>query len=212
MAEKVRAVILCGSPEVDRGFIKNYLNDGDFIICADSGYNIALSLGIKPDLFVGDFDSYLGDVDTGTEVIKLNTHKDDTDSMHCAEFCVKKGFKEVVLLNASGGRLDHTIANLSVLKYLAENGVKAKIETARETVQFLPSGEYTYSNLNGKTFSVIPFGCDKAVVSYEGDVEYPADNLTLDSSLVIGVSNIFRSDNVKVKILSGAVVFIVNGF
>ncbi len=210
MAKKVRAVIICGSPECDLEFIKSFINRGDYIICADSGYNIALSLGVKPDLFVGDFDSYSGDVDTETEVVKLNTHKDDTDSMHCAEFCVKNGFNEVVLLNAAGARLDHTIANLSVLKYLALNGVNAKIETAGETVQFLPQGEYTYSNLNGKTFSAIPFGCDKAVISYEGEVEYPAENLTLDSSLVIGVSNIFRSDKVRVKILSGEALLILN--
>ena len=211
MAEKVRCVIICGSPEYDTEFIKSFINtETDYIICADRGYMTAAEASVKPDLFVGDFDSFGGNVESDIEVIKLNTHKDDTDSMHCAAVAIEKGFKKVVLLAATGERLDHTLANICVLKYLSENGASASIENKKETVQFLPEGEYIYNGCNNKTFSVIPFGCESALVTYEGEVEYPAENLVLKSSLVVGVSNIFRSDSVKINVFSGNAVIIVN--
>mgnify|MGYP002626440075 CR=1 FL=1 len=209
MAEKVRCVIICGSPDTNAEFIKSFVKDTDYVICADSGYKTALSAGIEPDLFVGDFDSYSGEVKNSVEIVKLNTHKDDSDSMHCANLAFDRGFTDVALVGASGGRLDHTLANLYVLRYLSEKGVKASLESDKETVQFLTPGEYNYKN-KGKTFSVFPFACDKTVVSYEGDVEYTASSLCLNSSQVVGLSNIFLGDNVKVRIISGNALIIVN--
>lgn len=211
MAEKVRCVIICGSPEADIDFIKEYINpESDYIMCADAGYLTARRAEIIPDIFVGDFDSYSGDVDESAEVVKLNTHKDDTDSMHCASVAVERGFKRVVLLAATGGRLDHTVANLSVLKYLEENGVEAFVVNKNESVRLLVEGDYAYNNLNGKTFSVLPFACESVRVTFEGEVEYPGEDLELLSSQVLGVSNVFRSDRVKIRILKGIAVLIVN--
>lgn len=208
MAEKIRCVIICGSPEYDADFVKSFINFNDYVMCADSGYKTAVSLGIKPDLFVGDFDSYNGTVGEDVECVKLNTHKDDTDTMHCADLAVKKEFKKVVLLCATGARIDHTLGNFCVLKYLSENNVEASIENPYETVQFLSRGEYIY-NKKGCTFSIIPFACESVTISFEGDVEYPADNLVISSSAVIGVSNVFNADGVKVRIIEGNALFIV---
>ena len=64
-------------------------------------------------------------------------------------------------------------------------------------------GEHSFNNLEGYTFSVFPFGCNEVIVSYEGDVEYKAQSLTLCSSNPMGVSNIFLSDNVKIIVKQG---------
>lgn len=210
MAEKVRCVIICGSPDTDADFVKSFLKPDDYIICADSGYKTSVKSGVKPALFVGDFDSFDGEIESGIELIRLNTHKDDTDSMHCAEVALERGYKNIALLGATGARLDHTIANLSVLEYLRDNGAEAFIENEKEIVQILNEGEYTYSNLIGKTFSVFPFGCAETTVSYIGEVEYPAESLKLMSSRAVGISNIFKSSEVKVIIESGKALFIVN--
>ena len=211
MAEKVRCVIICGSPERDTDFIKSFVKpETDYIICADSGYETALKAGITPDLFVGDFDSYSGVIADNTEIIKLNTIKDDTDTMHCAEVALNKGFKNVVLLSATGGRFDHTIANMCVLKYLCKNGVSASVESVSESIIFSDGGERRFKNLCGKTFSVIPFGCESAVVSYIGDVEYTAEELELKSDDVLGVSNVFKNNDVNIKISGGEALIIIN--
>ncbi len=58
--------------------------------------------------------------------------------------------------------------------------------------------------------SVFPFGCGEITLSYSGEVEYPASRLKLCSSKAVGISNIFKSDSVRVLIESGKALFIVN--
>jgi len=212
MAEKksVRCIIIAGGVSADLGFIKDFIKPDDYVICADSGYDYAKQINLIPNLVIGDFDSYKGSL-PDTEIIKLNTHKDDTDTAHCAKVAVERGFKEVCILGALGGRNDHSFANFCLLQYLSEKGVQGKLVDKNETVEFKAKGIYEYNNLKDKTFSVFPFSCNEAVVSYWGECEYPANNLTLSSSLAMGISNIFRSDSIKVEVRQGNVlIFIEN--
>lgn len=205
-----RCVIICGAPDADVDFIKQSVNPfDDFVICADSGYSYAKEAGIRPNLIVGDFDSFLGDLPEDIPRESLKTHKDDTDSMHCAAVALERGYKDFVLLAATGGRLDHTLANISVLQYLVENGAKAYILSDMEEVYYLPDGLYTFENVEGKTFSVLPFGCPSVIVTYNCNVEYPAKKLRIQSSVAVGVSNIFHDNNAEVAVESGAAVLIL---
>ena len=210
MAEKksVRCIIIAGSPVCDYEFIKSYIKDDDFIICADKGCECAEKLNIIPDLIVGDFDSFSG-VLPDTQIIKLNTHKDDTDTEHCAKEAVLRGFKNVVILNATGARQDHTFANFCVLKYLNDNNVDCKIVDRYETIIVKSTGVYRFKGLNDVTFSVFPFGCSESKVSYIGECEYSGENITLNSSSAKGISNIFRSDNVTIEVLSGNILLFI---
>lgn len=51
------------------------------VIACDRGYEYAARCGIKPDLLLGDFDSYTGALPAGVEVLRLPVEKDDTDTM-----------------------------------------------------------------------------------------------------------------------------------
>lgn len=210
MAEEVlkRCVIVCASPEADASFIKRTIRPDDYIIAADGGMKKLNELKIAPDLFVGDFDSYGGYVPEKTEIIKLNTHKDDTDSMHCASVAVELGFKSVILLGASGGSMSHTFSNYSVLSFLADNSVTASMVDKNETVSVLNKGMYSFNNLKSSEFSLFPFGCESVEVSYIGEVEYPASDLTIRENSSLGKSNVFNSDKVEIEIKNGkAIVF-----
>jgi len=52
-----RIVILANGelPDIDKA--RSLVHNDDYIICADGGTRHALSLGIKPNLIVGDLDS-----------------------------------------------------------------------------------------------------------------------------------------------------------
>ena len=81
--------------------------EGDFLIACDSGLRWCQKEGIVPDLLLGDFDSYTGQLPDGIPVLRFPVRKDDTDAMLAVRHAVEEGFEEVLLLCALGGSLDH---------------------------------------------------------------------------------------------------------
>ena len=75
----------------------------DFIIACDRGYVYARNAGIRPDLLVGDFDSYRGALPADVPVLDLPVEKDDTDTMAAVRWAVSEGFAEIRLYCALGG-------------------------------------------------------------------------------------------------------------
>ena len=205
----MRCVIIAGSPECNTDFITSTVNNDDFVICADKGYLYARNAGIYPDVVVGDFDSFDGKISVDCEIVPLNPHKDDTDTMHSIDIALSRGYKDFLILCGIGGRFDHTFSNVSALQYISEKGGKGLLLSDKEMIEYLPVGEYLFSGYNNKTFSLFPFGCDNVCVSYEG-AEYPLDNYCLRSSVSMGVSNEFLSDEAKIKIHKGNAILIIN--
>ena len=137
VAKNARCVIIAGSPDADIGFIKTAVSGGDYVICADKGYKYAHAAGITPDLIVGDFDSYIGELPPDVDTVRLNVRKDYSDTYVCARYAVDQGFKDIAVLGATGGRLDHSYANLCLLEYLGDNGARACLMSEKEKIFLL---------------------------------------------------------------------------
>lgn len=205
----MRCAIIAGSPETNSDFIKKIIKSDDYVICADKGYLYAKKAGIAPNLIVGDFDSYNDDILDDCEIIKLNTHKDDTDTVHSIDVAFNKGFTDFVILGALGGRTDHSIANISALQYIYSKGGSGVLLSETERIEFLSVGRYVYKDFIGKTFSVFPFGCTKVCISEIG-VEYPLDRYFLESSVPLGISNEFIAYESVIEIYDGNAILIIN--
>lgn len=205
----MRCVIICGSPFCDISYIKSVINKDDYIICADKGYQYAVQAGINPDLVVGDFDSCEIEANGDFEVIALQTHKDDTDTMHAVVIAIERGYDEFLLLGALGGRFDHTLANISVLQYIHQNGARGIIASENEVIEYLSVGKKNFENQNGITFSVFPFGCHRICLSITG-AEYPLNKAFLESSISTGISNVFNSNLSSIEIYDGNAIIILN--
>ena len=206
---KTRCVIISGAPEFDAEFIKTAVKNSDYVICADSGLTAAEKAGVTPDLIVGDFDSYTDSVPNDCEVIRLSVDKDDTDTLHCVKVALDRGFRDFALLAATGSRLDHTLANLSILEFFGENGATGVILSENETVCFICKGEHRFDGNKGKTFSVLPFGCESVTLSYSG-AKYPLVNGTLKHSVAMGISNVFVEDKAAITVHEGRALVIID--
>ena len=112
-----RCVIVSGAPIGDYSRIRRYLRPDDFFIFCDGGLRHRAGLHAEADLIVGDFDSCEKPAG-GAEIIELPREKDDTDTVFAAREAVRHGFDDFLLLGAAGGRMDHTIGNLSLLLWL----------------------------------------------------------------------------------------------
>ena len=79
--------------------------------------------GIVPDLIAGDFDSLGFKPETG-KLLCLPVEKDVTDSYAAAMSAADEGFERIIIFGGTGGRTEHTFANVQLLAALAKRGVK----------------------------------------------------------------------------------------
>lgn len=203
----MRCVIISGSPDTNVEEIKSLCTTDDFIVCADSGYSYAKKAGLTPNLIIGDFDSLKEELPENTEVVKLNTHKDDTDTEHCVMECIRRGYKDFLLLGSIGGRTDHTFANIATLAFLSEYNYNGIARNNGEEIRILKEGTYEMNNKKGLTFSVFPYGCESVNVTYKG-AEYMLNNKTLTYNVSRGISNVFVDNDAEIKINRGRAILL----
>lgn len=203
----MRCVIISGSPDTNVEEIKSLCTSDDFIVCADSGYSFAKKAGLTPNLIIGDFDSLKEELPQNTEVVKLNTHKDDTDTEHCVMECIRRGYKDFLLLGSIGGRTDHTFANIATLAFLSEYNYNGIARNNGEEIRILMEGSYEMNNKKGLIFSVFPYGCESVNVTYKG-AEYMLNNKTLTYNVSRGISNVFVDDEAEITINRGRAILL----
>lgn len=176
------------------------------VIAADGGYLLAQRLFGEPDLAVGDFDS-LGYLPKEVEVITHPSEKDDTDMALAAELAIAGGARELVLLGALGGRLDHTVANLQLLASLAARGVRATAVGADGVaVTALVGGECACfpSSAHG-TLSVFAFGGNAEGVTLKG-LRYPLCESRLTPCYPLGISNELMGEEASISLREGTLL------
>lgn len=199
----MKAIIMSGGQVRDDGFVKELALSGDMLICADSGVMNALRLGLHADICVGDFDSSSPPEDAATEWVTLPTEKDDTDTMSAARIAVERGTDEVLILAGTGSRLDHTIGNLSVLEFLRQRGIKARLIDENNQVFLAGEGIYSIPKAEGEFLSLLPF-CSQPVISVSG-VKYPLERKLLPTDQPLGVSNVILDNEATLKVEKGVV-------
>lgn len=181
-----RCVIIGGAEIKQIDAIRSYLADSDFYIFCDSGLYYAEKLGIEPHLIIGDFDSHPRP-DTDTETITLPREKDDTDTVYAVKEAIKRGFSDFLLVGVVGGRLDHTLGNISVLLMLHSNGIRAKIVDDYSEMEICDSATH-YIDESFSYFSLL--NIDGVCVGVtERNVKFPLENAEISCEYQYGISN-----------------------
>lgn len=178
--------------------------ENDFIIAADAGYELLKSIGISPDITIGDFDS-LGYVPSSKRIV-LPTAKDDTDTGYAVKWAYKEGFRRFELHGCTGGRADHTLANIQTLAMLSRLGCDARMHGKNITYYALTDACIRFDKENCGTVSVFAHGAD-ATVSIQG-LEYELDHADLDPFFPLGVSNSFIGQDSAVTVHSGTALIV----
>lgn len=208
--KKERCVILGSAPvdERERRYIQAQITPEDFLVCADGGYLTARELGRKPGLLIGDLDSCTEPLPPEVEAIHLPVRKDDTDMMYSLKECLGRGYRNFLILGATGGRLDHTVANLCALYYLAMHNAKGVLADRQNETILVPNGRVGLQGTPGDLVSVFPYGASYCTVSYQG-LEYPLDHHRLYPYDPMGVSNCLIGTSAKVTVHEGPALIIM---
>ncbi|NLP25840.1 MAG: thiamine diphosphokinase [Clostridiales bacterium] len=181
--------------------------DNAYIICADSGYLHAKRLEIIPNCIIGDFDTYNGGVPAGIEIIKYKAEKDDTDTMLAVKLALEKGYTDICIFGALGGRFDHTMANIQTLQYIYKHGGNGKIISDNDCIMLQGTGTKTYTRHEGYYFSLLSIS-DKTDGVTTGGLKYNLEDAILTSNFPIGVSNQIMNEFASITIKNGLLLVI----
>ncbi|MBQ2746763.1 MAG: thiamine diphosphokinase [Clostridia bacterium] len=175
----------------------------DFIIAADNGFAVLQKLNITPNLVVGDFDSlgYEPEVD---KKIVLPVKKDDTDLSIALKTALDKGYSDIFVYGAAGGKLDHTFANITLAAETSRKGVNCVFLGDNTNFTALTNGKLCFNGAGGRV-SVFAFGGNAVGVTLKG-VEYELDNATLEAFVPLGVSNAFCGTDAEISVKSGTLI------
>lgn len=206
-----RCVIFGGGEISDQRYVRNLITAEDYIICADSGYSYCSQMGIIPHLVLGDFDSYRGDVSKKCEIIRYEVQKNDTDTMLAVKAAIERGYDDLLLIGMTGGRLDHTIANIQTVVYAVKQGVGAEILDKNCIITAITGGQSITVPFRSR-FSVSVFAhSDIATGVCIKNAKYELDNQTIDNIFPLGVSNSFlENQDISISVESGILVIISN--
>ena len=203
----MRAVIISGGRIIDYEFTKSQIADNDTIICADSGYNHAAQMGLLVSAVVGDFDS-IGDtvIAKNTATMRVPAKKDLTDTELALGYARERGYRDFLFIAAMGTRLDHSLANILLLKGCIERGEHAVIVDEHNKIM-LTNSALILNEPPGSTVSLIPLDNCHDVITQ--GLEYPLRGEALMMGKGLGISNVMVSEHAEISIKTGLLLVIV---
>ena len=176
----------------------------DLVLCADAGWQVARTAGVRPDLVIGDFDSSAPPADAPLQVHPVM--KDDTDTLLCLREGFRRGYDDFLIVGGFGGRIDHTLANLQSMRWAAERGASVRMDDGRSTALVLHDAAAVLERREGK-LSVFSMSERCEGVTIEGTLyELPAASGTLTNAYPVGVSNEFARDTALVGVERGTLL------
>lgn len=167
---------------------------GARFLAADGGMRHALSLGVEPELWLGDFDSTDPDLLEKFTAVPRETFpvaKDMTDGELALNKAYQLGAKRVILCGAFGGeRTDHTLLHLTMATRHAILGRQILLSSGFEEAYPLVPGEFHYNLPEASVFSILSFSQLEGLTIEQA--EWPLDKITLPLGSSLTVSNVVR--------------------
>ena len=176
------------------------------VICADGGARHLDAAGIIPVLIVGDMDSLDAQRQAyyearGCRIVRHPRRKYETDT----ELALHEAFRmepaEVWIWGALGHRVDHALANISLLVQGKQKGIEVKLIDEWCEV-FLIDRRTVLDGEAGQTVSLFPFAGQAAGVTLTG-FEFPLTKAVMEIGRPYGVSNRLMAEQGIIEVDSG---------
>ena len=205
----MRAIIFANGDASDPEIVKHWAAQADLIIAADGGTRNALSVGVMPQVVIGDLDS-LDEADRaqldrlGVQLIVYPTHKDYTDLELALRHARKQHATEIIIFSALGGRWDQSLANLMLLTLPELAQIPTCIVDHHLSIQVIRDRAEITGRV-GDTLSLIALKGDAHGVTIEG-CEYPLNEATLPFGSTLGISNVLAQNTAKITVKQGQIL------
>lgn len=199
------AIILANGHPPAKGLLSRHLAEADVFVCADGGANAALKLGVTPDLVIGDLDSILPVTAKkfSTVTARRIADQNSTDLEKALAWVLRKGYREVRIFGATGGRLDHTVGNFSALIKFSRKLEVTLYDTDGELSAI--GSERVFDVPVGTTISLLPLTLCEGIMTKGLKWELRYESLALGQRE--GTSNVVVAQPVTVKVRRGELLF-----
>lgn len=198
-------------------FLKKNKTENTCLIAADRGVEFFMGTDLEPDVAVGDFDSLSAEgakyMETlkHTEIRRLKPEKDDSDTQSAANYAIEQGTERIMILGATGNRIDHLMANFGLLMLGKIKQVQIVLIDAYNYMSLIESGMILKKEEQfGKYVSFFPIEGEVTGLTLKG-FKYPLNSYTLkveDSGLT--VSNEISDPEAEVTFETGKLLMIMS--
>lgn len=207
--------ILIGAGDLTMGEL--FVTEEDYVIAVDGGLSYCGILNVEPDLIIGDFDSMTEQEKLAVEqlqqtvpekICRLPECKDDTDMLAAIKRGLELGYTDFRIYAATGGRFDHTLANIQCLLYLKNHGAVGYLVDGTGMVLVLQNEAVHFRKELEGTMSLFALTKEAKGVNIRG-MKYPLENAVITNDFPIGISNEFLGEEAEVSVEDGELVCMI---
>lgn len=211
-----KKIIIVSGGELDETFTLSTIEkaDANCIIGVDKGMEFLYTHKILPDYIVGDFDSVDEKVaayyqnETDVLIREYNPVKDASDTEIAVRLAMSLGCEKMLLLGATGGRIDHLWANVQTLSVPFHAGIDARILDKQNSIRLI--GKETVlrrEEMHGPYFSLFPLAQEIYGLNITG-AKYLLSNhrLTPYDSLCVSNQVAEGAKEAVISFLSGTII------
>lgn len=210
MLKGMKALILANGDPPSEELAHRLAAAHDLLLATDGAAHRAVGLGLKPDIICGDFDSVQLEVARaefpGAEFV-ATPDQDQADLEKALHVARERGATAITITGAAGGRIDHTLANFSLLLRYHREIPLVIVDDGSEVLALSGTdetpGEQVFAATPGDTFSLLSLD-GKAHATIQG-VQWPLDDYRLPIG-TLGVSNVAEAARVVVRARGGALL------
>lgn len=212
-----RIVIFANGDLPNQEAAQALLRVDDTIIAADGGLRHLLAMGRLPSLLIGDLDSveavslhFLEE--SGVKIHRYPQDKNQTDLELALLHALDLKAEHILIVGGLGGRLDQTLANLSLLTNPEVGRADVRLDDGVEEVFFCRASpnNIAQAKIQGKMgdfVSLIPWGGPVEGIVTRG-LQWRLVNETLYPHLSRGISNILLRETALVEIKTGLLLVV----
>ena len=202
----MRAVIFANGEISDTSLVKRLISADDFIAAADGGFHFSRELNLSTSLVVGDLDSIRTEAleyikSNRIEVLRFPPEKDQTDLELALLELSTRGYDQILVVGALGGRIDQTLANIGLITFFAQRGIEVELDDGREHLVLIKE-HCRISGKQGDTVSLLALCAPVRGVTTIGMV-YPLENEDLLPYQTRGISNEMTGTVADIRITTG---------
>lgn len=190
----------------------------DFVIAVDGGLSYCSVLGVEPDIIIGDFDSVnereaeavrLLECRNPERVIRFPREKDDTDMLAALKEGLSRGYGDFRIYAATGGRLDHTIANIQCLLYLKRHDAVGYLMDGTGMIFVIVNEAVHFQRNMEGMLSLFSLERETKGVTIR-NMKYTLEDAVVTNDFPIGISNEFTGEAAEIIVEDGALVCVIS--